>query len=144
MAENKHRILLNKGKIYWNGEVLADSISCVITITPTVTESTALGEITPSSRWAGVKYKVEVKNYKSKPYAKNYVKEFLNTGLAPEVTIQGIQDDKGSDYYEAYGSETITATGCIATSDITVLNVDSSSSDHLQDTITFAAKNLQF
>ena len=144
MAENARRILLNQGKIFWDGEIIADGVSCVITITPTVTESTSLGEITPSSRWAGVKYKVDVKSYRSKPYAKEYVKEYINTGLAPEVTIQGIQDDKGSDYYEAYGAETVTATGCIATGDIVALNVDASSSDHFQDSITFAAKNIQF
>lgn len=144
MAENARRILLNQGKIFWDGEIIADGISCVITITPTVTKSTALGERTPSSRWAQVEYKVDVKSYRAKPYAKEYVKEYINTGLAPEVTIQGIQDDSGSDYYEAYGAETVTATGCIATGDITLLNVDSSSSDHLQDSITFAAKNLQF
>lgn len=144
MAENARRILLNQGKIFWNGETIADGISCSITITPTVTESTALGEITPSSRWAGVKYEVSVTSYRSRPYAKEYVKEYLDTGLAPEVTIQGVQDDSGSDYYEVYGAQTVTATGCIATGNIVAISVDASSSDHLQDSITFAAKNIQF
>lgn len=142
---NRRRILLNKGKIYWDGETIADSVKCEITITPIVTTSRSLNEVVPSSRWAGIEsIKVSVTKYRSTSRVKDMAKKYLETGVTPEVTIQGIQNDENSDYYDAVGKEVVTALGCVPTDAMKLLSVDSSSSDHLQDELTFNCKDLKF
>ncbi len=144
MAENANRILLNKGRAYCNGEVIFDGIKCEINVSPTVTQSRSLGERTSSRRWAGVEYPVTVSEYRTTSRTKDYIKAYQETGLAPELTIQGVQDDEGSDYVKANGADIVTATGCIITSDIGLINLDASSTDHVVDEITMNAKNIKF
>ena len=89
---NRSRILLNKGKMYWNGNIIVDGIKCEVVVTPTVTTSKSINEVVPSSRWAGIdSIKVTLSEYRSTARAKDMVKQFLETGVTPEVTIQGIQ-----------------------------------------------------
>lgn len=59
------------------------------------------------------------------------------------MTIQGIMTDKGSDYYNQYGTDTVTAVGCVPTGDIILLGLDADGAE-LNDTITFNAKNVIF
>lgn len=142
---NRRRILLNKGKMYWNGEIIADGVKAKVTIKPKVTTSKSVNEMVPSSRWAGIELiTVEVTEYRSTARAKEMVKHYMETEETPEVTIQGTQDDKNSDYYAAVGKEFITALGCVPTNDITLLEIDGSSDEHLQDSFTFNAKDLKF
>lgn len=142
---NRSRILLNKGKIYWNGDIVCDSVKAKITIKPTVTTSKSVNEVVPSSRWAGIdSITVEVTEFRATSRAKDMVKNYMETGETPEVTIQGTQDDKNSDYYDAVGKEIVTALGCVPTNDITLLEIDGSSGDHLQDSFTFNAKDIKF
>lgn len=147
MAErvNRSRILLNKGKMYWQGQEVLDGIKCTIVITPIVTTSRAVNEKVPSSRWAGIEsIKVTLSEYRATSRAKDMIKHYLETGETPEFTIQGIQDDKNSDYYDAVGKEVVTALGCVPTNDITALNIDADSNDHLVDEYTLNAKDLKF
>ncbi|MDO4301641.1 MAG: phage tail tube protein [Clostridia bacterium] len=142
---NRSRILLNKGNMYWDGEIIADGIKCEIIVTPKVTTSKSLNETVPSSRWAGIEsIKATVTEYRSTARAKNLVKNYLETGETPEVTIQGTQDDENSDYYEAIGKETVTALGCVPTDAIKILSLDASSDEHLQDEMSFNVKDLKF
>ncbi len=142
---NRRRILLNKGKMYWDGETIADGVKSEITITPIVTTSRSLNEVVPSSRWAGIEsIKVSITEYRSTARVKDMVKKYLETGETPEVTIQGIQDDKNSDYYDTVGKEVVTALGCVPTDAMKLLSIDSSSSDHLQDELSFNCKDLKF
>lgn len=142
---NRSRILLNKGNMYWNGEIVADGVKCEIVVTPKVTTSKSLNEVVPSSRWAGIEsIKVTVTEFRSTSRMKDMVKDYLETGVTPEVTIQGTQDDKNSDYYEAIGKEIITALGCVPTDAIKLLSIDASSDDHLLDEMNFNVKDLKF
>ena len=142
---NRSRILLNKGKMYWNGNIIVDGIKCEVVVTTTVTTSKSINEVVPSSRWAGIdSIKVTLSEYRSTARAKDMVKQFLETGVTPEVTIQGIQDDKNSDYYDAVGKEIVTVIGCVPTGDIKLLSVDADSNDHLQDEFTFNGKDIKF
>lgn len=142
---NRRRILLNKGRIYWDGETIADGVKSEITITPIVTTSRSLNEVIPSSRWAGIEsIKVSVSEYRCTSRVKDMIKKYLETGETPEVTIQGIQDDKNSDYYDTVGKEVVTALGCVPTDAMKLLSIDSSSGEHLQDELTFNCKDLKF
>ena len=50
-------------------------------------------------------------------------------------------DDKASDYYSDYGSDTVTAIGCVPTGDINLLNLDANG-DILDDALNFNAKDV--
>ena len=51
--------------------------------------------------------------------------EYLKSGKTPELTIQGIMNDKESDFYAAYGSDVVTVVGCVLTGDFNLSSFDS-------------------
>ena len=69
------------------------------------------------------------------------VQGYINTGVTPELTIQGIADDQGSEYYANNGSDTVTVAGCVPTGDLTLLLLDSGG-QVLDDSFGFNAKTL--
>lgn len=50
-------------------------------------------------------------------------------------------DDKGSDYYQMYGSDTVTAVGCVFTGDIPLMALDTAGGVR-EDAISFNAKDV--
>lgn len=67
----------------------------------------------------------------------NYVK----TGKTPELTIQGISDDQGSEFYAKNGSDTVTVVGCVPTGDLMLLSLDADG-QVLDDSFGFNAKGI--
>ena len=55
---------------------------------------------------------------------KKKVLEYIKTGKTPEMKIQGISEDKNSDYYDINKGDTITAVGCVMTGDISLMELD--------------------
>ena len=51
-------------------------------------------------------------------------------------------DDKGSDFYQKYGSDVVTAVGCVFTGDIMLMALDTSSDGVREDAISFNAKDV--
>ena len=65
----------------------------------------------------------------------------MKTKETPEFTIQGIMDDKNSDYYEQYGDQIITVVGCVLTGGLNLINLDSEG-QVVDDNIAFNGKDL--
>ena len=141
MEYNKSPIVLSEGKALIDGVVVADSIKLEIKVTPDVWTGKQLGEKTPSSRWTGLTITGSITRRRSTPFLKEKVQEYLKTGKTPELTIQGIMTDKASDYYEQFGSDTVTALGCVLTGDLPLTTLDSGGGV-AEDTIGFNAKSL--
>lgn len=141
MEYNKSPISLREGKVMLDGLVVADSVKCEIKFTPDVWTGKQLGERTPSSRWLGGKLAGNITRRRSTPFLKQKIQEYLKSGATPEMTIQGIMDDKNSDYYEKYGSDTVTVVGCVLTGDLTLTSLDSEG-EILDDNIAFNGKDL--
>lgn len=141
MAENKRPILLNNAKVFIDKQLVSDCVKCEIIFTPNVWTGKVLGEMTKSSRWNGYEITGEITRRRSTPWLKEVIKKYINSGVTPEFTIQGQMDDENSDYYETYGSDVVTITGCVLTGDLTLSNFDSDG-DVLEDTIKFNAKSL--
>ena len=140
---NLNPIMMTEGEMTLDGVVISDNVKCEIKFTPDVWTGKTLGERTPSSRWKGCNITVSVTRRRTTPWEKDIVKKYLSTGATPEMTIQGIMTDKGSDYYSQYGTDTVTAVGCVPTGDIILLGLDADGAE-LNDTITFNAKNVIF
>lgn len=142
MAEryNKSPIALSEGKIFVEGVAIFYGVKCEIKFTPKVWEGAELGEHTSDSRWMGGKISGSITHRVATPWLKDMIQKYLEDGITPELTITGIMDDKGSDYYREFGSDTVTVLGCVPTGDIMLLALDASSDGVREDTINFNAK----
>lgn len=138
---NKKPIVLTEGKVFIDGEEIFDCVKCEIKFTPETYTGKVLGERSPSTRWKGFTITGTITRRRSTPFLKEIVQRYQKDGVEPEFTIQGVMDDKGSDYYRDYGSDTIMAVGCIFTGDIILTSLDSSG-DVVDDSISFNAKDI--
>lgn len=140
---NKKPMLLTEGHVCIDGVEVMDCVKCEIKFTPDVWSGKVVGERSPSSRWKGYSVTGTITQRRSKPFFKEIVQKYKETGVTPECTIQGIMDDKGSDYYQEYGSCKATAVGCVFTGDILLVALDSGG-DAVEDSIAFNAKDVIF
>ena len=138
---NKRRISLREGRVYLDGTEIMDAVKLEAVFTPDVNESRSLKERGVSRRWLGFDITGTITEYRTKPWIHDAVKKYMQTGVTPEFTITGVQDDKGSDYYASYGLITKTLRGVVLTGDLTLINMDAEG-DVLQDEIEFGANNM--
>ncbi len=141
MEYNKSPISLKEGKAFIDGVEVLDAIQCNITFTPDVWSGKQLGERTDSSRWLGYKITGNITRRRSTAWLEEKIKEYKQTGKTPELTIQGIMNDDNSDYYETYGTNTVTAVGCVLTGDLPLTRLDSNG-EVVEDNIAFNAKDI--
>ncbi|MCD8216689.1 MAG: phage tail tube protein [Clostridiales bacterium] len=143
MEYNKSPISLREGHIYIDGVEVADGVKCNIKFTPDVWTGQQLGEHGYSSRWLNYKITGDVTRRRSTNFLKEKIQEYKDSGITPEMTIQGVMDDAGSDYYQDYGTDTVTCVGCVLTGDLPLTVLDSGG-DVVEDTIAFNAKDVIF
>lgn len=141
MEYNKSPMSLREGKIFIDGVECADGVKCTINFTPTVWSGTQLGERTPSSRWFGYTITGSITRRRSNNWLREKIKEYKASGATPELTIQGIMDDTNSDYYRDFGTDTVTAVGCVLTGDLPLTALDSAG-EIVDDVIGFNAKDI--
>ncbi|MDR1408855.1 MAG: phage tail tube protein [Oscillospiraceae bacterium] len=140
-TENMHPISVREGKIFIDGVEVYDCVAYTVKSTPDVWTGRGLSEKSPSSRWLGVSHTGTITRRRATPFLDDMLKKYENTGRTPEFTIQGVANDKGSDYYQKHGTRTHTATGCVFTGDITRISLDAAG-QVLDDVLTFNAKNV--
>ena len=79
--------------------------------------------------------------YKTTNRYEQIVKKYIADGKTPEFTFQGIRTDKDSDYFENVGSESVTVTGAVITSEIPLLDIDSDG-ELVKESISFGARDV--
>ena len=141
MNYNKNPISMREGKVFIDGVECFDGVKCNIKFTPDVWTGKQLGERTPSSRYLGYAITGTITRRRSTPWLKDIIDNYKKTGETPELTIQGIMDDAGSDYHKNNGNITCTAVGCVLTGDINLIDLDSGG-DVVDDAISFNAKDI--
>ena len=130
-------MLKSEGKLYIDGEQFLNARKVLIKVSINNTESKRLGDRTTSSRTTGYDISVEISQYKSNKFAIDIIKKYLDTGLTPKFKVQAMNNDKGSDFFRKYGNDTITVTGCVPTGDLNLIDLDASTTDYVEETITF-------
>lgn len=138
MGYNKNHMVATEGHVFIDGEEILDCVKFELKATPEIAEGKTIGERTSSSRWTGIKYTGSITRYRSTPFLKNVLKKYRESGVIPELTIQGVMDDKASDYYQKYGNDAVTAVGCTLTGDIPLSSLDTAGK-FVEDTISFNA-----
>ncbi len=141
MKYNHAPISLRDGHIFLDGVELADCIKCEIKFTPDVWTGRQLGELTPSSRWLGYSISGTITRRRSSKWLEKKIKEYQKKHETPEMTIQGVMDDKNSDYYKKYGKNIVTCVGVVLTGDLPLTMLDSGG-DVLEDSLSFNAKDI--
>ena len=140
---NKRRHICREGKVKLDGTTVLDSVKFSVVSTPEVAESKGLGERVASSRYVGMAHKVTVTFYKSTKAFKKTVQKYIDSGVTPEFTITGIDEDDNRDYYDSKGYDTVTCKGCVITSDITLLELDTEG-EYTQEELEFAAYQVSY
>jgi len=138
---NQSPISLREGKVFMDGVEVLDSVSCTVTFVPDVYSGRTLGRKGTDRRWIGHDITGTITRRRSTPWLKEAIKRYLETGRTPEFTIQGLMNDKGSDYYERYGSDMVTVLGCVLTGDLPLTMLDSGG-DVANETINFGGKEI--
>jgi len=141
MQYNKSPISLKEGKAFIDGVEVLDAVVCQITFTPDVWTGKQLGERTNSSRWLGYNITGNITRRRSTKWLEQKIREYKKSGKTPELVIQGVMNDKNSDYYEANGTNTVTAVGCVLTGDLPLTRMDSNG-EVVDDNISFNAKDI--
>lgn len=138
---HKNPISLREGKVFLDGYEIFDAVKCEIKFTPEVWTGKQLGDRSDSSRWLGYSITGNITRRRTTTWTKDLIQGYIDTGVTPELTIQGIADDQGSEYYADNGSDTVTLVGCVPTGDLTLLLLDAGG-QILDDSFGFNAKAL--
>lgn len=141
MQYNKSPISMREGRIFVDGVEIADSVKCNITFSPEVWSGKQLGERSSSNRWLGYTINGNITRRRSTPWIQEMVQKYRKDGTTPELVIQGIMNDKDSDYYATNKNITVTAVGCVLTGDLNLIALDSGG-DVVDDDIAFVAKDV--
>lgn len=141
MEYNKNPISLREGRVFIDGVEVLDSVACTIKFTPDVWTGKQLGERTNSSRWLGYNIAGSITRRRSTNWLALKIAEYRKSGATPELKIQGVMNDENSDYYAAYGTDTVTCVGCVLTGDLPLTALDSGG-EVVDDVLAFNAKDI--
>ena len=138
---NSSPLSAREGKVYIDGVLVADSCKFLVVFKPDVWSGKQLSEHGTNRRWIGYDIEVQISQWKTTRMYRTMIDKYLKEGITPEMTIQGIQTDKNSDFYLTNKSEKVTCTGCVPTGDINLIDMDTDG-DVVKEEITFGAKEI--
>lgn len=138
---NSRPLSAREGKAYIDGVVVYDACKFKVVFKPDVWEGKQLSEQGTNRRWIGYDIEVILEEWKTTNRYKDMVDKYLKSGVTPELTIQGIQTDKNSDFYDRNGSNKITCVGCVPIDDISLSDMDTDG-DVVKDSVKFGAKRI--
>ena len=136
-ADSVNPQLKTEGKVFLDGEELFYATKVSIKATLTNAKSKPLGSKTSKSRNVGYELATEITGYKVNPFGANILKKYIDKGITPTFTIQALNNDKNSDFFNKYGNDVITVTGAVLSGDITLIDLDASATDYVQETLKF-------
>lgn len=143
MEYNKAPMSLREGHVYLDGVEIADSIKCEINYEPDVWTGRALGELSPSSRWLGYTISGVITRRRSSRWLEDKIKYYQQTHETPEMTIQGLMEDRNSDFYKESGNSVVTCVGVVLTGSLPLTMLDSEG-EVVEDEVNFNAKDVKF
>lgn len=140
---NKSPLSMREGKILIDGDLVGEASKYTLRFTPTVWEGKTLSEKGTNRRWLGYDVTGTLEKWKTNKFLKQKIKKFLESGVTPEMTIQGICEDPNSDFYASNGkkNDEITAVGCVLTGDLTLMDLDTDG-EVVKESINFGAKEV--
>ena len=141
LEHNTQPISLREGKVFLDGVMIMDHVTCTVNMTPDVWEGRQLGERTKSRKWLGYSITGSITRRRSTNWIRRLITDYIRTGRTPEFTIQGLMNDTNSDFFVRHGRDLVTCVGCVLTGDLPLTRLDSGG-DIVDDVINFGAKNI--
>lgn len=138
---NRSPLSAREGKVYLDGVLIADTCKFQVVFKPDVWSGKQLSEPGPTVAGLVTILRSPLRNGKTTRRYRNMIDSYLKDGKTPELTIQGVQTDKNSDFYATNKSETVTCVGCVPTDDINLIDMDTDG-DVVKESIKFGAKRL--
>lgn len=138
---NTSPLSAREGKVYIDGVLVADTCKFAVKWKPTVWSGKQLSEQGTNRRWIGYDIELTIEQWKTTRMYRQMVDRYIDTGKTPEFTFQGIQEDKNCDFYEKNGAEEITCLGCVLTSEVNLIDMDTDG-EVVKETATFGAKKI--
>ena len=138
---NSSPLSAREGKVYIDGVLVADSCKFLVVFKPDRWSGEQLLEHGTNRRWIGYDIEGQISQWKTTRMYRTMIGKYLKEGITPEMTIQGIQTDKNSDFYLTNKSVKVTCTGCVPTGDINLIDMDTDG-DVVKEEITFGAKKI--
>jgi hypothetical protein len=138
---NKSPLSAREGTIYLDGVKVADACKFQIIFKPSVWEGKTLSEKGTNRRWTGYDIEVLLEQWKTTNQYSKAIANYIKTGATPEFKIQGIQEDKNSDYYDSNKALKVTVVGCVPKEDINLMDLDTDG-DVVKDSVKFGAKDI--
>lgn len=132
-----------KGSVTFNGEELFSVETAQVVATINSNKHKSLGNDSSTTRIINADLKTTLKRYKVDNYVLNLYKNYISKGVTPELTLVLQNNDKSSSYFDKYKkNNTITIKGAVPTGDITLMDLDASSSDFVEEELTFEGGTL--
>ena len=138
---NRNPISLREGRVFIDGVECMDGVRCEITFSPEVWKGKQLGERNSSRRWLGYDITGSITRRRSTPFIRDVIARYKRSGGTPEFTIQGIMNDRSSEYFQRHGSDVVTVVGCVLTGDLALTRLDSGG-EIVDDVIAFGAREM--
>ena len=138
---NKSPLCAREGKVYIDGVLVADCCKFNVKFTPSVWTGKCLSEKGTNRRWTGYDVTGSIEEWKTTNMWKKKILNYIKTGKTPEFKIQGICEDKNSDFYDANKKDEILVVGCVITGDINLMDLDTDG-DVVKESISFGAKDI--
>lgn len=137
---NSSPLSAREGKVYIDGDLVADSCKFKVVFKPNVWSGKQLSEPGTNRRWIGYDIEVQITEWKTTRRYMEMVDSYLKSGATPEFTIEGVQEDRNSDFYERNKKEEkVICSGCVPTGDINLIEMDTDG-DVVKEDITLGAK----
>jgi len=134
-------ISMTEGRVFVNGEERTNTVSCTANFTINTAEVPVLGARTIGDKALTYKITGTLTEYKATKWLIEYCKKFQEEGTIELFDIQGVTDDKNSDYSKKYGTDRITLKDCVLTGDIPLFNIDATG-EVVTDEISFTANRI--
>ena len=134
--------LKSEGKLFLDGEHCLSAKGINIKATLNNSTSKCLGDKSPSHRNVSYDLASTVTRYKVEPFGKKVILNYIEKGITPEFTIQAMNNDAGSDFFKQFGDDTVTVTGAVLSGDLSLIDLDASSTDYVEETLNFVGGKL--
>lgn len=134
---------MREGRGFINSTQVLDLIKLNAVFTPEVSKKRSVGQRNMQSKVLGYDVTGTITQFKGNQWVRNAIKEYIKTGVWPEMDIQGVMSDPDSDYVKNFGEERIQLLGVVLTGDLPVLDLDAEGEEVVEE-ISFNAAEIRY
>lgn len=140
----RNRMSMREGQLFLDGKKILDITKVSIKFAPELMQTRSVGQKGKCTRYVGYEIKGNIERYKATSWTRDIIKKYMDSGATQHFTLQGIAEDKNSDYYEEVGIDKVTLTDVVFTGDISVLELDAEDKNGAKDVLAFTAYDILF